>query len=239
MTAVADRVSLARALSKLGVTSRSVAAAWIRQGRVTLNGRIVRLPSTRCSPRRDTIRLDGRPLARKEAAYVLLHKPAGVVTTRSDERGRRTVYDLLGDLGQWLFPVGRLDKETSGLLILTNDTRLGEALTSPSAKVWKTYEVETAEPVSEELVRRLREPMALGGEALRPARVRKLSATSIAIEIHEGKNRQVRRMCQAAGATVTRLVRTRIGGLRLGSLRPGEWKQLSETELRAQVWPKS
>src|SRR5437867_1000756 len=123
------RVSLARALSKLGCCSRAEAERAIRQGRVALNAEVVRDPSLRCSPDHDLIALDGKPVRQKELVYILMNKPPGVITTRSDERGRPTVYDLLGDIGRWVFPVGRLDKDTSGLLLLTNDNQLGERLT--------------------------------------------------------------------------------------------------------------
>ena len=146
---VVRNVSLARALSKLGVLSRSQAEEAVRQRRVSVNGKIITNPSYRCSMDDDRIEIDGKPVRQPAFLYIVMNKPVGVVTTRSDERGRKTVYDLLGDAGQWIFPVGRLDKDSSGLLLFTNDHRLGERLTNPNSKVPKTYIVTLDKPLNE------------------------------------------------------------------------------------------
>lgn len=226
-------VSLARALSKLGVASRTVAERMIGEGRVGVNGRIVREPAFRCSLAADRISIDGAPVrARAAATVIAMHKPAGVVTTRSDERGRKTVYDVLGETGKWLFPVGRLDKETSGLLILTDDHRLGERLTNPDSKVPKTYVAGLDREMSERDAERLRRGLTAGGESYLPALVRtRRGSAEVEITIVEGKNRQVRRMCESLGYEVLSLVRTSIGRLTLGTLKPGEVRRLRREDL--------
>jgi 23S rRNA pseudouridine2605 synthase len=226
-------VSLARALSKMGFTSRSQGEALILAGRVSVNGRAVRNPSYRCTLPRDAIAVDGARIGRTASVTIALHKPEGVLTTRSDERGRRTVYALLGELSPWVFPVGRLDKETSGLLILTNDTRLGEFLTNPDSKVPKKYLVTLDREFSRADRETVSRGMMLGAESLLPALVRRAGPRAIELTIREGKNRQVRRMCAALGYKVLSLVRTRIGNLALGDLTPGEWKTLSAGEIQA------
>jgi len=224
-------VSLARALSKLGYTSRSLAEEMIRAGRVRLNGAVEHNPSRRCDPASDRISVDGS-LVREETMITLaLHKPVGVVTTRSDERGRRTVYDLVGERGKWVFPVGRLDKDTSGLLLLTNDHRLGEELTNPHAKVPKTYRVELDRPLSPDDAALLRKGLTLDGVRLLPARVTILGGPIVELIIREGKNRQIRRMCASLDYTVRSLVRVKIGAFSLGSLKPGEVRVLSKAEI--------
>ncbi len=147
---VVRNVSLARALSKLGVLSRSQAEQAIIDKRVSVNGKIIINPSLRCSMDDDRIEIDGKPVRQTSFVYIVMNKPVGIVTTRSDERGRKTVYDLLGDVGQWIFPVGRLDKDSSGLLLFTNDHRLGERLTNPDSKVPKTYIVTLDKPLNRE-----------------------------------------------------------------------------------------
>ncbi|HEY6192554.1 MAG TPA: pseudouridine synthase [Bacteroidota bacterium] len=224
-------VSLARALSKLGYTSRSRAAELIRSGRVSLNGRIVRNPSARCSPGEDRFLVDGSILPRKRIVTVLMNKPEGVVTTRSDERSRPTVYDVLGDEGRWLFPVGRLDKDTSGMLLLTNDNRLGERLTNPRSKIPKTYRVSLDRPPSDTDLEMFEKGMSINGEKLLPAAVSRESGTILELTILEGKNRQIRRMCEQLGYAIVSLMRVKMGGLGLGALKKGEWRYLTAREV--------
>lgn len=233
------RLSLARALSKFGVCSRKQAVGWIEAGRVTVSGRVMRWPERRIDPRQDVVAVDGRRVRDETARVVLaLHKPAGVITARVDPGGRRTVYDLLGDVGQWVFPVGRLDRDTSGLLLLTNDHRLGHRLTDPEQHVTKTYHVRVDGIPDEEALHALCEGLPLGdGTLTRPARVRVLGSarggsTWLAVVLTEGKNRQVRRMCAAVGHDVQELVRVAIGGFHLGGLAPGEWRRLAGGEIR-------
>jgi 23S rRNA pseudouridine2605 synthase len=231
-------LSLARALSKFGVCSRAEACRWIEAGRVTVGGRVVRFPARRIDPRRDEVHVDGRRVGDDTERIVLvLHKPAGYITSRTDPGGRDTVYALLGDVGRWVFPVGRLDRDTSGLLVMTNDHRLGQRLTDPEAHVPKRYHVRVRGLPSEEALRALGEGVPLGdGTSSRPARVRPLGAARdgtawLEIVLTEGKNRQVRRMCAVVGHDVVELARVSVGGLELGDLAKGQWRRLSPAEV--------
>jgi pseudouridine synthase len=230
-------LSLARALSKFGVCSRSEAVRRIEAGRVRLNGRVVKRPEARIDPERDEVSVDGEVVGDLvETLAIALHKPVGYVTTRRDPAGRPTVYDLIGDVGRYVFPVGRLDRDSSGLLVLTNDHRLGERLTSPAAHVPKTYHVRVAGLPDAQALRALREGLPLDDGPTRPARVRSLGARRdgtawLEIALTEGKNRQVRRMCAAVGHDVIDLVRVAIGRLSLGELAPGRWKTLDAKDL--------
>jgi 23S rRNA pseudouridine2605 synthase len=234
---VPGRLSLARALSKFGVCSRKAAVAVIEAGRVRVDGRVVLWPQRRIDPRRERVSVDGRRVSDDtERVVIILHKPKGLITSRADPGGRPTVYSLLGDVGRWVFPVGRLDRDTSGLLVLTNDHRLGQRLTDPEHHVPKTYHVRIAGVPSAEALRVLREGAPLGrGEVSRPAQVHSLGSrrdgTWLELVLTEGRNRQVRRMCAAVGHDVVDLVRVRVGRLALGDLAPGEWRRLDRTEI--------
>jgi 23S rRNA pseudouridine2605 synthase len=233
-------LSLARALSKFGVCSRREAERWIAAGRVALNGREVRDASRWIQPEHDRVSVDGRPVGDETPRVVIgFHKPTGLVTTRVDPGGRPTVYAALGDVGRWVFPVGRLDRDTSGLLILTNDHRLGERLASPDAHVPKTYHARVAGVPEESALLALREGLPLeDGTPTRPAQVRVLGAvrgsTWLEIVLSEGKNRQLRRMCATIGHDVLELARVRIGGLDLAGLglASGEWRELRPEEIK-------
>lgn len=230
-------VTLARALSKLGVLSRTQAAAAIAAGRVTVGGRVTRNPDRWVDPDRGNIALDGRVVTRQERVYLAMHKPAGVVTTRADERHRRTVYDLLPEDTPWVSPVGRLDLDSSGLLLLTNDTQLGEKITGPAGELAKVYEVTFDAPLTEDDVARFRKGLVLpDGTALQPVDValpRRSDPTFARLTLREGKNRQIRRMAQACGRTVLRLHRVAIGRVALGDLAEGAVRRLTVTEVRA------
>lgn len=226
---------LQKILASRGLCSRRRAEEWIEAGRVTVNGEPARLGQT-ADADRDEIALDGKPLpARSGYVYILLHKPRGFVTTLSDEKGRRTVTELV-DCGTRVYPVGRLDMDSEGLLILTNDGELANHLTHPKEEVEKTYEVwvNGFEDGSE---KRLASPIELDGYTIRPPKVRLLGAQGgrahLQITIHEGRNRQIRRMCQAAGLNVTRLRRISEGKLALGELPKGQWRYLTEAEIAA------
>jgi 23S rRNA pseudouridine2605 synthase len=248
-------VSLARALSKLGVCSRREAERFIEAGRVSVGGVVCREPGRFVDLRRDRLALDARRVGEPDARLVIaFHKPRGLVTTRVDPGGRPTVYDALGDVGRWVFPVGRLDRDSSGLLILTNDHRLGERLTSPDAHVPKTYHARVRGVPDAEALGALREGVTLDdGTLTRPAGVRVLGTTRgtpaptaargreqpppggstwLEVVLTEGKNRQLRRMGAAVGHEVLELVRVRIGGLGLGALAPGEWRELGPAQVR-------
>lgn len=234
-----SQITLARALSKFGRASRSEARILIRKGQVTLNGRRITSPDVWVDPRVDRIAVAGDPLRQQALVYLALHKPAGVVTTRSDERGRKTVYDLLpGDQG-WLFPIGRLDRETSGLLLMTNDTRFGERVTNPLSRIPKMYEAMLDRSLTRADKNRMESRFQLSdGETLRPASV-KISPScdrECTITISEGKNRQIRRLCGALGYKVIALKRISIGPVRLGGLGEGEFRALTEEE-RTAVMP--
>lgn len=234
----AGPLSLARALSKFGVCSRAEAVRWIESGRVEVDGRVTRFPARRIDPRQHEVRVDGRRVGDDTERIVLvLHKPAGYITSRGDPGGRPTVYALLGAGGPWVFPVGRLDRDSSGLLVLTNDHRLGQRLTDPEAHVPKRYHARVRGVPAPEALEALREGVPLGdGTVSRPAEVRALgtaqSGTSwLEIVLTEGKNRQVRRMCANVGHDVEELVRVAVGALALGDLAPGQWRQLSASEV--------
>ena len=224
---------LQKLLSAAGICSRRAAEAYITAGRVTVNGHPAVL-GERADPDRDTILVDGRPLSpRSEKVYLMLHKPRGYVTTLSDEKGRPTAADLVADCGVRVWPVGRLDLNSEGLLLLTNDGDLTDRLLHPSGEVEKVYQVRVRGEVAG-AAERLAAITDLEGERIRPARVRTLRTGSqraeLEITIHEGKNRQIRRMCTACGLTVERLRRVREHTLELGDLPPGRWRYLTERE---------
>jgi 23S rRNA pseudouridine2605 synthase len=228
-------VSLARALSKLGIASRAQAAVLIAHGRVQVDRRVVRDPEAWIDLRTQRVEVDGAHARAAAKLYVLLHKPAGYVTTRSDERGRSTVYDLLPAGTPWVFPVGRLDRETTGALLLTNDTRLGDAVTDPAFHLAKEYHVLLDRPLEAADRVRMEGGMALrDGTHLLPAKVQgRAGAVTVRITLREGKNRQVRRMCEELGYAVVHLHRAAIGPLRLTGIGPGSLRRLTGEEVDA------
>jgi 23S rRNA pseudouridine2605 synthase len=229
-------VPLERALSKLGLASRSQARDLIRAGRVDVDGTTETDPLREVIPERVRIAIDGRPEGRPEPLTVLLHKPRGVVTTRSDPEGRPTVYGCLAGLEAHVVPVGRLDAASSGLLMLTNDNRLADWLTDPRHEVPRVYLVSVRGAFDEETACRLETGIEESGERLvaRSVQIRKQSnrETHLIVELTEGKNREIRRMMAAAGHEVTRLKRVSFGSLELGDLPPGKWRPVSAKELR-------
>jgi pseudouridine synthase len=202
---------------------------------VQVNGRVIQNPDHWVDFRRDKVLFDGKPLQAKERVYILLYKPTGYLTTFSDPDGRPTVYDLIADVETFVSPVGRLDLDTSGLLILTNDTQFAERLTNPERKVAKTYLVKCAGILSDEALDRLRAGVELSDGPTLPARVRRVRDSGrnshIEIAITEGRNRQVRRMVEAVGSRVLKLVRTKIGPVGIGDLKIGTWRQMTPKEV--------
>ena len=230
-----NTVSLERALSKLGLASRSQAHTLILDGRVSVGGRIVRNPALRIVPERAAITIDGTAQQKSASVTIVLHKPRGYVTTRSDPEGRKTVYDLLADLPERVVPVGRLDLATSGLLLLTNDTQFGNWLTDPHSAVPRVYLATVENRARPEVAAQLMKGIVVDGERLKAASavVRKASTreSHLTLTLEQGKNREVRRLLAAAGHPVTQLRRVQFGGVELGTLAAGKWRRLSAQEL--------
>ena len=232
------RVGLARALSKLGYCSRSQATALICEGRVQLNGAIRRDPETPVYVDRDRIEVDHRIVGAEAKVYLMLNKPRGVVTTASDEKGRDTVYSCLGAGLPWVAPVGRLDKASEGLLLLTNDSEWAARISDPETHLDKTYHVQVGAMVDETLVTAMTNGVRAGnGEVLRAKQARMLRSgqknTWLEIVLDEGKNRQIRRMLEVSDIEVLRLVRVAVGPLVLGKLAKGNCRRLSSEEKRS------
>jgi 23S rRNA pseudouridine2605 synthase len=229
---------LQKILSQAGVASRRAAEKLIADGRVTLNGKTVQEMGTKADADTDDIRVDGRRLrAPERKRYILLNKPAGYVSTRSDPQRRRTVIDLLSGVREYVYPVGRLDYDTEGLLLLTNDGDLAARLTHPRHGVERSYEARVAGMPDAEALRQLRDGIPLDGRRTLPADATLLNDRRgqregvIQITIREGRNRQVRRMCEAVGHPVRELTRTRIGPLTDRRLKPGAWRDLTPDEV--------
>jgi 23S rRNA pseudouridine2605 synthase len=227
-----DGVRLQKVLAQAGLGSRRTCEDLIEAGRVRVNGEVAVL-GRRVDPEVDVVEVDRAQIGvRQGLVHLLLNKPTGVITTAEDTHGRRTVLDLVPDEPR-VFPVGRLDADSEGLLLLTNDGDLAHRLTHPSFGVSKEYLVEVEGVPSRGAVRRLREGVELEDGLTRPAKVAVLGDGLLRITIHEGRNRQVRRMCDAVDHPVRRLVRTRIGPLADRRLKPGEWRPLTTAEVRA------
>ena len=229
--------TLDRVLSKAGLGSRNDARTWIGDGRVCVNGRVVREPDHWVDLERDKVTLDEKPVRAGNMLYILLYKPKGYITTYKDPEGRPTVYDLLGDVGHWVVPVGRLDQDTSGLLMMTNDTQFAERMTNPDYKVPKTYLMKASTMLTDEQLEQLRKGVVLSDGPTAPAQVRRDRDSGkyshIEMTITEGRNRQVRRMLEAVDSKVLKLVRTGIGPLRIGDLEIGKWRKLTDAEVKS------
>jgi 23S rRNA pseudouridine2605 synthase len=227
-------VTLQRALSKLGFCSRSQAGLLIASGNVQVNAKLCADPEQWIDLVQDLITVDGRQLSRKKFCYVLFHKQAGIVTTRTDERGRKTIYDILDPSMRHLMPVGRLDKETSGMLLLTNDHQWAERMTNPKSHVRKLYDVQVDRPLTLQEEKSLRSGICIRNDGndyvTLPATLTREGTLKYRIGLTEGKNRQVRKMFKAAGADIVSLKRIAIGSLKLGTLPSGHWRVLSEEE---------
>lgn len=235
---MAEEMRLQKYLALCGVASRRAAEEWIAQGRVSVNGAVVQTPGTKVDPRQDVVLADGkRVLPQEGKVYVMLHKPRGVITSAKDNFNRKTVLDLLPpELGR-LYPVGRLDYDTEGLLLLTNDGDFTYRLTHPRHEVLKTYLATVAGIPSPEALSALRRGVVIDGRKTHPAEVlvkkRGEKSTCLSITIHEGRNRQVRKMCASVGHSVISLKRIAEGSLRLGQLPVGAWRYLTQQEIRS------
>ncbi len=231
-------MTLDRVLSRYGLASRTVAREAIQAGRLKVNGCVVRDPNRWVTPGQEVIQLDGQRLKPTRKVYLLFYKPKGVITSHGDPQARKTVYDYLGEEGRWLFPVGRLDKDTSGLLLLTNDTDFADFVTKPDSQIPKTYLVKTNGLISDEVVARLNAGVEMKrGDRAEPVSVRRVEDrgkyTWLEVVLTEGKNRELRRMIEAVGFKVLKLVRTRIGLLTLEGLEVGKWRTLTAAEVAA------
>jgi pseudouridine synthase len=232
-------IRLQKILSTAGVASRRASEQLMTGGRVTVNGEVVRELGSKADPSRDDIRVDGRRIRTGiRHRYLALYKPRGYVTTRRDPEGRPTVIDLLGRDAGYIYPVGRLDYDSEGLLLLTTDGALAERLTHPRHEVERVYEAIVAGVPDDAAIAKLRRGVFIDGRRTAPAEVRRGATvtsggptTKLTIALREGRNRQVRKMCLAVGHPVRALTRTSMGGIRLGRLRPGEWRELSAAEL--------
>lgn len=229
-----------KVMSEAGMCSRRAAEQIISEGRVTLNGRPVKL-GDKMDTQKDLLAVDGENVylpKKQEFVYYMLNKPRGYVTTLSDERGRKTVIDLLGEVEQRVYPIGRLDKDSEGLLLFTNDGNFANKLSHPSHGVAKTYRVTVSSHAMEEQIIALTNGVVLDdGTRTRPAVIRVLAddanRTVLEMTIKEGKNRQIRRMCEAVGLQVSRLKRTQLGPVKLGMLQPGKVRPLTKQEVNA------
>ena len=231
------RHGIARSLSKLGVASRSIAAGWVSDGRIAVNGRVVRDPEFPVVADRDQLTLDGQPLVAAKKRYLMLNKPRGLVTTTTDEKGRDTVYRCFDGAGlSWLAPVGRLDKASEGLLLFSNDPAWAARLTDPATGPDKTYHVQISAQADAELLQRLVTGIDQDGERLAAKSARLIRSGEknswLEIVLDEGRNRHIRRLLEAHGIGVLRLIRTAIGPLQLGTLAKGQWRWLEQHEYR-------
>jgi len=231
-----NKIRLQKHLSESGIASRRKAEELIASGRVRVNGRIAHI-GDKVDPKRDKVSVSGKTVvAQKEKVYIMLHKPRGFVTTTKDELDRKCVTDLVADVGVKLFPVGRLDRNSEGLLFMTNDGEFANNLTHPSAHVNKTYRVTVKGELDDEKLIALREGIVLDGRKTLPCDVfvadRKPDRTVLIFVIQEGRNRQIRRMCEEVKLEVIRLKRTEIAGVKMGMLPQGKWRPLNEKEMR-------
>ena len=231
-----NKIRLQKHLAECGVASRRKAEELIAAGKVKINGHIAEI-GARVDPKRDKVTVRGRAVVPvNEKVYIMLNKPRGFVTTMSDELGRKTVSDLVSDAGNRIFPVGRLDRDSEGLLIMTNDGDFANKLTHPSSHVNKTYRVTVKGAAEEEQLLKMKEGILLDGRKTLPCDCfvaeRKPDRTVLIFVLNEGRNRQIRRMCEAVGLEVLRLKRTEIAGVKLGMLPQGKWRPLNEREMR-------
>jgi pseudouridine synthase len=230
-------VRLQKYLAEAGVTSRRGGEQFILEGRVAVNGAVVRQLGTKVDPLHDRVTVDGKPVRAKRKLYLALHKPRGCVCSRKDEFNRPTIYELLP--GEWenVHSVGRLDYDTEGLIFLTNDGQFALRLTHPRYEVRKKYLVNVEGRVDAEMLNRFKSGVFHGGEKLQAERARLISSSrmrsAVELDLTEGKNREVRRLFETQGLTVKRLQRVQIGKIKLGELKPGKWRTLTEPEIKS------
>lgn len=230
-----NKVRLQKFMSECGVASRRKSEELIEQGRVKVNGLKASL-GDKVDPIRDKVVVQGKIIrSNEQKMYIMLHKPRGFVTTMNDEQGRKCVADLVSDAGVRLFPVGRLDRNSEGLLLMTNDGDFSNLLTHPSSHVAKVYRVTVKENVSEEMINKIVSGIMIDGRKTLPCEVsvitKEADRTVLRFVLYEGRNREIRKMCEEVGLTVIRLKRTEISGIKLGMLPQGRWRELTEKEV--------
>lgn len=230
-----NSVRLQKFLSECGVASRRKSEELISAGKVKVNGKIATI-GDKVDPKRDTVTVSGKKIVKsKTHTYIMLHKPRGFITTLSDEMGRKCVAQLIEDVGTRVYPVGRLDRDSEGMLLLTDDGDFANALTHPTKHVPKTYRVTVRPSITEDQITALMTGIEIDGRMTMPSEVRILERQEgrvvLEIIIYEGRNRQIRKMCDALGLEVARLKRTQIGSIKLGMLKPGAWRNLTDDEV--------
>lgn len=229
-------IRLQKLLSERGIASRRKAEELIEQGKVKVNGHVAKL-GDKVDSHKDIVTVSGKRIGKAEMpVYIMLHKPRGYITTLSDEKGRKCVAELVKDVGVRVFPVGRLDRDSEGLLLLTNDGDFANAIIHPASHVAKRYRVTLHSDITDEQVLAFQEGIVLDGQKTAPAELYVISKepgrTVVEVVLYEGRNRQIRRMCEQLGLEVVRLRRTTIGGVKLGMLAPGKWRHLDPKEVK-------
>lgn len=230
-----DRIRLQKYLSMCAVASRRKAEELITQGKVKVNGKVAQI-GDKISPKHDTVTVSGRKIVgSRKHYYIMLHKPRGYITTMDDEMGRKCVAELVRDVGARVYPVGRLDKDSEGLLLMTNDGEFANHMTHPSKHIPKTYRVTVRPDVTEDMLTAFATGMEIDGRITAPADAHIIEKQDnrvvMEIVLYEGRNRQIRKMCESLGLEVARLKRTSMGSLKLGMLPPGKWRELKEDEV--------
>lgn len=230
-----DRIRLQKFLSQCAVASRRKSEELIEQGKVKINGHVAHL-GDKVSPKKDTVTVHGKKvIMKKEHYYIMLHKPRGFITTMDDEMGRKCVAQLVKDVGARVYPVGRLDKDSEGLLLMTNDGDFANHMMHPSKHIPKTYRVTVRPDISDEQLYQLQDGVEIDGRMTSPADIHIIQKEDnrVVLEfiIYEGRNRQIRKMCEAVGLDVARLKRVAVGSIKLGMLQQGKWRELSEDEV--------
>ncbi len=235
---MAERIRLQKMIADCGIASRRKAEQLIAEGKVRVNGRVAQI-GDKVDPASDKVTVGSRKLVPQNSlrVYIMLHKPRGFVTTMDDELGRRCVAELVSDIEQRVFPVGRLDRDSEGLLLMTNDGEFANRISHPRSHVSKTYRVTVRQQVTEDMITKLSEGLMVDGQMTLPADVNLVTKEEnrcvLLITLYEGRNRQIRKMCEELGLEVIRLKRIAIGNVKLGMLKPGDWRDLNDDELRS------